>query len=168
MEKSKNKAGEYTLLGSDEKENTGLRIDFSTALLNRAERRSLYLGELRQKNVYYALVTFAGLFTVGLSLKTRLYSLLVSLILFLIMVVFCLLDLRLHKYVHGWRKTEKLFIGRLNELINDPSKNVTFLTYAEDGERDAEKFVFQPIIFYLLVFGGFLHFLYSCINLIKR
>ena len=116
----------------------------------------------------YALLIFAGLFAVSLKLPTQLYSLLASLTLFVTMVVFCFLDRRWHKIAHGWRKTRNITVSALTEVLNDPTKTVTVTRYARDGEGDAEIDSLQPMIFYLLVAGGFFHFLYSCIHLIRR
>lgn len=168
MHQYQNILKDYTLLGSDERENINQRITFLATLSNDAEKRVLHLGELRQKNLYYALIIFAGLFTVSLSSPIKLYPLLASLTLFMIMLVFCFLDRRWHKIGHGWRKTRNITVSALTEVLNDPTKTVTVPRYAKDGERNAEKFSLLPMIFYLLVVGSLFHFLYSCINLIKR
>jgi hypothetical protein len=167
MDKEKDGVKVYTLFGSDEKENIDRRIAFLTSLLGIAERKGPYLGQLRQRNMNYALVAFAGLFTFSFKMPTKLYSLFVSAALFIIVLVFCLLDLRFHKFVHGWRESEKAFIKAISEVINDPTKKITFVRYIEEAEREAENFSLQPMIFYLLVVASFIHLLYSLITLIK-
>lgn len=159
MHQYQNILKDYTLLGSDERENINQRITFLTTLSNDAEKRVLHLGELRQKNLYYALIIFAGLFTVSLKLPTKSYSLMASLTPFITMTVFCLLDRRLHKIAHGWRRTRNITVRALTEVLNDTTKTVTVPKYAVDGERGAEKFSLQPMIFYLLVVGSLFHFL---------
>lgn len=157
----------YKLRGSEETENIKHRISFLTKELNGAEKKEIYIGELRQKNMNYALVVFAGLFAFGLSFPTKIFSLAASLSLFLIMLVFCLLDRRYHKFIHGWRKTEKIIEKVISEVINNPKQDVEFPRYAEEGEREAEKFHLQPIIYYFLVLGGFFHLIYSIITYLR-
>ena len=55
----------------------------------------------------------------------------------------------------------------ISEVINDPTKEITFVRYIEEAEREAENFSLQPMIFYLLVVASFIHLLYSLITLIK-
>ena len=139
-------------------------------LLSNAEIKANRLAELRQKNMNYALLTFAGLFTVSLGLfdSNELYSFLASVALFVMMIIFCWGDRRLHKYIHGWRQTRKDFVKLLTELINDPTKDVTFMRYNRQGERGAEVFSIQPLIFYLLVIGGAVHLAFSLYNFLRK
>jgi hypothetical protein len=147
-----------TLSGSDDKENIRNRIAFLTSLLNNSEEKRNHLDELRQKTMNYALLTFAGLFGFGLTLSTRFNSFYISIPLTLIMIIFCLLDGRLHKVGHGWQYSLRIFIEKMSEVINYPTKDITFLTYSVEGEKGAELLGFQRVIFYLLVLGGILSF----------
>jgi len=45
------------------------------------------------------------------------------------------------------------------EVLNKPTKDISFPRYRADSEKDAEWFSFQPVIFYALVLGGLLSFL---------
>ena len=152
---------EYTLLGSSNFES---RTALITELLNNAEIKANRLLELRQKNMNYTLLTFAGLFTVSLGLfeSNKLYSLFASVALFVMMAIFCWWDRWLHKLIHGWRQTRKDFVRLLTELINYPTKDVTFMRYNKQGEEGAEPFSIQPCIFYLLVIGALGHLVVLC------
>ena len=161
--KKKKEVTTHTLFGSS---NLERRTALITELLSNAENKSERLAELRLKNMNYALLTFAGLFTVSLGLleSNKLYSLLASVALFVMMIIFCCWDYRVHKHVHGWRLTRKVFVKLLTELINHPTKDATFLRYRKEGEKKAEPFSLQPCIYYLLVTGGFGHLLFFLPN----
>jgi hypothetical protein len=55
-----------------------------------------------------------------------------------LMLIFCLLDRRLHKMSHGWQGTGKRIALALAEAINDPSKDVSFPRYHSPAERTAQ------------------------------
>jgi len=141
----------YTLYGSSEKENIDQRIAFLVTLLNIAERKGLSISEIRHKYLNYALITFAGLFTIGLSLPTKSFSSFVFAVLLILMSVFCLLDRRFHTFFHGWKKSEKILMQGISEVINNPINEIKIMRYAIDGEKEAEMFSLQPWIFYFLV-----------------
>lgn len=157
---------ELVLNGSTEPENVDRRIALLTTLLQQAEQKITHISELRQRNMNYALVLFAAMFTFTMKFSSGLYSALVSVALLSIMAVFCKLDRRLHLFIHGWGKTKTEFMERINQIINDPAKEVKYLRYYKDGEKTAELRSLQPVIFYFLIGGGFLHLVHSLISLI--
>ena len=85
----------------------------------------------------------------------------VAIALLVIMIVFCLLDRRTHTYIHGWRATEKQFMELLSNLINKPEEDVSYLRYIKEGEKTAELFALQPIIYYLLDASAIINLVYS-------
>ena len=115
----------------------------------------------------YALVIFAVLFTFTMKYPWELYSAFVSMALVAIIGVFCMLDRRLHKLIHGWARTKREFVERINTIINDPSEDITYQGYYSEGERTAEFHSLQPVIFYLLLGGGLVHLVYFVVSLGK-
>jgi len=145
----------YFLKGSDEEKNVKHRIGFLTLLFNVADRREEMIADLRYRNLNYALLIFGGLIAIRLRYQTvSSYSLLSSVALLLIMVVFCLLDRRYHLFIHGWRRTAKILAGRLCEMINNPIKDKEVKRYYKEGESGAELLHLQPLIYYLLIGGA--------------
>ncbi|MEW6621200.1 MAG: hypothetical protein AB1422_18025 [bacterium] len=61
-----------------------------------------------------------------------------------------------------------MFIEKASTVINDPTQEISFPRYLEEGEKTAEVFAFQPIIFYFLVLGGFGHLVYFIISAITK
>lgn len=148
---------EYTLNGSEKDQNIDRRVNLLTALFDRADLKGNHISELRQKNLNYALIIFAGLFTFTMKFPSKLYSVFISAALLGIMIVFCLLDRRYHKFIHGWRKTKTMFMEKVADVINEPRKEVSFVRYLKEEEKTAEFRSLQPIIFYCLVFSGLVH-----------
>ena len=167
MENNRDKKRILSLKGSDKEENIRHRIDFLTVLHNTADNKERYIGNLRQRNLYYALAIFAALFTIGLRYPTKFYAFASAIALFSIMLVFYYLDKRYHKFIHGWRKTQKEIARAISEVINNPTQVKEVKRYYEEGEKetDAEKLHLQPIIYYLLVLGGSLNLIYHLFHL---
>lgn len=76
------------------------------------------------------------------------------------MIIFCLLDGKLHRVSHGWKYPIRIFSEKMSEVINYPTKDITFPTYSAEGEKGAKLWGKQHVIFYLLVFGGISSFLF--------
>jgi len=146
---------EVTLLGSSDIEH---RLQFLSTLLIQAEEKINHIDESRQRNLNFALIIFAGLFGLGIGLNNLVYKLSISTAIFILMCIFCLWDRRLHRISHGWQSARSTFCASISEVINTPKKDITFPRYRADGERKAEVFSFQPIIFYALVVGGLISF----------
>ena len=49
---------------------------------------------------------------------------------------------------------------KISDLLNDPWHVIAYPRYVEEGEKTAERFGPQPIIYYLLVIGGIVHLIY--------
>ena len=146
---------EITLLGSSDIEH---RLQVLSTLFNQAEEKINHFDESRQRNLNYALVIFAGLFGLGVGLSNHVYQLYISVIIFTVMCIFCLWDRRLHRFTHGWQISSSTFCMKTSEVINRPDQDITFLRYQVDGEKKAEWFSFQPMIFYALILGGLISF----------
>ena len=150
----------YLLKGSIDDANIERRIGLLSALLQQAEQKINHISELRQRNMNYALVIFAGLFTFTMKFTSGLYSVFVSVALLAIVGIFCMLDRRLHKFIHGWGKTKTEFMKCINTIINNPSEDIKYQRYYPEGGRTAELRALQPMIFYFLLGGGFIHLVY--------
>jgi len=146
---------EITLRGSGNVEH---RLKILSALYSQAEEKINHIDESRQGNMNYALVIFAGLFGLSVGLNNRVYQLYISITIFIVMCIFCLWDRRLHKISHGWRSSSSTFCQTISEVINNPDQDITLPRYRADGEKKAEWFSFQPMIFYALVLGGLISF----------
>jgi hypothetical protein len=158
----------FALNGSSEPASIDRRIALLTTLLQLAEQKITHIAELRQRNMNYALLLFAGLFTFTMKFPSGVYSAFVSVALLAIMAVFCKLDHRLHRFIHGWGKTKTEFAKRVNQIINEPTQGVTYLRYWADGERTAELRSLQPMVFYFLLGGGILHLSYFLVSFFRE
>lgn len=141
----------FTLNGGEEPD---ARLTFLTNHVSGIERKMVHISELRQKNLNYSLLIFAGLSAVTLSLKSEWYSICVPIGLLVLMYVFCRLDRQLHAYIHGWGATKRDVIRAITEVINDPSKPTEVVRYAKSKERAAELRSLMPAVFYCLVLGS--------------
>ena len=130
------------------------RIDFLTNMLNNSEAKMNHIDGLRQRNMNIAAIIFAAMCTFAFQSSGRAFRPLSFIALVLIMVVFSLLDRRLHRFQHGWRKTRLRFVEALRYVINDPNCDVTVQRYYEEGEREAEPFALQPVLYYILTLAA--------------
>jgi len=146
---------DITLLESSDIEH---RIGILSILFNQAEEKIRHIDESRQRNMNYALVIFAGLFGLGIGLDNLVYRLYISTTIFIVMLIFCLWDRRLHKISHGWQSSSFTFCRKIGEAMNNPDQDISFPRYRADAEKRVEWRSFQPMIFYALVFGGFISF----------
>lgn len=158
---------EYVLKGSVVDANIERRIALLTSLMLQAEQKISHMSELRQRNMNYALVIFAGLFTLTMQFPSGLYSVFVCLVLLGIVGVFCKLDRRLHKFIHGWGKTKTRFMECIHTIIEVPSEDVTFQRYYPKAEGKAELTSLQPMIFYFLLGGAGAHWIYFVVSWAK-
>jgi len=125
-----------------------------------AKSKGTEIAQLRQTNLNYALLVFAALFTFSFQLTKGWYSVAVSAALCLIMCIFSSLDRRFHRFIHGWRASEKHLIESMATLLNKPQADLTFRRYISEAENTAEIWGLQPVITYSLVVVSALHFLY--------
>ncbi len=151
---------DYELQGAEDPGNIDRRISFLSMLLSQAELKCQHISDLRQRNMNYAIVIFAGLFAYAAKFSTQPSSLVASVALCCLMVVFCKLDRRYHKINHGWRATRKSYIKQVTKLINSPAQTFSYQTYVAEGERTAEYFALQPVVYYFIIAGSLAHVLY--------
>lgn len=144
---------EITLKGSS---NIDQRLDFLTTLFNQANDNIKHIDDRRQTSLNYALAIFAGLLGLAIGLDNFVYQLFISIALSLIMLIFCLWDRRLHRASHGIQASRITFREKIQELINNPRKEIEFPAYRSDRENDAEWLSFLPIIYYVLIVSALL------------
>jgi hypothetical protein len=144
-----------TLVGSN---NIEYRLNFLSVLLSESEDKINHIDQSRQTNMNYALLIFAGLFSLGVGSTNIPYIWTLSTIIVILMFIFCLWDRRLHRFSHGWQSSNETYIDMSVKVINDPTITVSFPRYRQDCEKNAKFFGFQTIIFIALVLGGLLSF----------
>lgn len=153
------KNNDFELNGSDEAKNVQNRIDFLRNALNNAETKINHIDGMRQKNLNFALILFAGLYGLGLKFSDKISSpFILSTIVVLLMLIFCLIDRRLHRLSHGWRSTGKLRVKSISQTTNKPDTNLNYPSYDRNGMKKAELFSLQPVVFYILIICGIFSF----------
>jgi hypothetical protein len=150
---------EITFRGAPSAVENATRVACLTAILEMVVSKEHHIDDLRQRHVAVALIVFAGLFGFGLKTSQNVNPLWMSAALTLLMLVFCILDRRLHMFSHGWRRTRSALIRRVADAANNPSQDVSFLRYDAPAEWLAEWWSVQPMIYYALVLGGGLSYL---------
>lgn len=124
-----------------------------TTLLNNAESKVNHLDSLRQRNLMIALGIFAGLIGFAPPGENSLMTFLVPVALLLIIILFWYVDHLLHKYSEGWQTTLITLAFKLGELINEPTKDVTFPPYDRGKER-AKLYGPSARVYIFLAFGA--------------
>lgn len=114
----------HILEAYENEKNYEQRIAFLIKLYEKAGERGAQLNAMRQRNLNLAIVIFAAMFTFTIKFSGGLYSIFVSLALLCIMIVFCLFDRRIHKFIHGWRKTRIMFIEKITDAINNSKQDI--------------------------------------------
>jgi len=147
-----------SFLGTATPAENDTRASCLTAILGAVVSKENHVDDLRQRDVAVALVVFAGLFGFGLKTSQELNPAWTSMALTLLMLVFCMLDRRLHRSSHGWRRTRFALMGRLADAVNAPRQEVSFLRYDAAAEMGAEWWSVQPMIYYALILGGALSY----------
>ena len=149
---------EITLKGSSD---LGHRIELLTVLFNKAEEKVKHSDMFRQRNMNYSLVIFGALMALGIKLDPFLSRGIISGTLFVLMVIFCLWDRRWHRTKHGWDYSGRMYYQKMQEIVNEPNQDISFKLYYTEGERTAERFRFQPLVFYFLIVASW--FRSSCL-----
>jgi hypothetical protein len=91
----------------------GVRVDVLKTLLTRADTYARYVAEMRQKLLNYSLLVFGaviafstGRIVVNTNPQADIFNRrFAAYALVAVMLVFTYLDVHLHKYGHGWRRT---------------------------------------------------------------
>jgi hypothetical protein len=143
------------------------RLAFLSSLFDTAKSKGSEIAQLRQRNLNFALIIFAAFISFQFQFPSAWYSVWASAAFVALMCFFALLDRRFHRYVHGWRETEKLFMDMISTVLNNPDQDITFARYVREGEDKAEKCSLQPWITYLLVAGSLIHSVYCMVRAIK-
>ncbi len=134
--------------------NLSKRLEVLTLLFQKSEAKVTHADTYRQRNMNYALVIFAGLIGLGVSLKNYSAQAMVSATLFIFMLIFCFWDRRWHRIKHGWQSTANMTYRLICDMTNNPDKDLDYPLYNWKGEGRAEYNSWQPIVFYFLVFGA--------------
>jgi hypothetical protein len=151
---------EWTLRGQTDIESIARRQDILGTVLKAARGKGTEIAQLRQTNLNYAILVFAALFTFSFQFSKGWYSVAVSAALLFVMCLFSSLDRRFHKFIHGFRATERHLIDSMATLINQPSSDLTFRRYISEAQNTAERWSLQPVITYSLVVVSALHLFY--------
>jgi uncharacterized membrane protein len=130
------------------------RIGMLTTMLNNAEAKMNHIDGLRQTNMNIALVIFAGMCGFAFQTASPSFRQASFIALALVILIFCLLDRRFHRFQHGWRMTRRQMVLALAEAISKPKDDVTVDRYYPEGEDRAEVFALQPVLYYLLTAGA--------------
>lgn len=142
------------LNGSEDAKNIQFRINYLSLLQSNAIDNNNHIDKLRQNYLNFALLIFAGLTGFGISLSNRIERLFIYIPIPLIMLIFCLLDRKLHKLGHGWSHLRKIFTKKISEVINNPKDDTFFYRWYLESEKQAKLFRLQPIIYYSLISCG--------------
>lgn len=157
---------EWTLSGETDPGSITRRQGLLDTLFKDARDKGIEIAQLRQKNLNLAIIIFAALFTFSFRFSTGWYSVAVSAALVFIMGVFSILDRRFHKFIHGFRASERHLTGTMVALLNEPSSDLVFRRYISAGKKTAEWRAWQPIITYALVVVSVFHLIYCLIIVI--
>jgi hypothetical protein len=160
--------GKWTLKGELDPSSISRRQALLSTFFDNAKSKGSLIAKLRQTNLNYAIVIFAALFTFSFKFTKGWYSVTVSAALCLIMSIFSILDRKFHKYIHGWRDTEKHLMDKITTLLNKPQDDIVFRRYVKEAEQSAEAWGWQPIITYLLIAVSGIHFFYCLMTSINR
>ena len=151
---------EWTLRGQADPESIARRQRLLGTVFEAARGKGTEVAQLRQTNMNYAILVFAALLTFSVQFSKGWYSVVVSAALLFMMCVFSSLDRRFHRYIHGFRATERHLIESMATLLNQPSADLAFRRYISEAEKTAERWSLQPIITYSLVVVSALHLFY--------
>lgn len=139
------------LTGSSDPAN---RLTFMIAILNSVDAKVNHFDGLRQRNLALAMAIFAGLSTFALRAGDRLQATLTALALGILMGLLWVLDHRLDRYNCGWQQTRRGLLNAIQEVLNHPDDEVSFLRYDASGERHASLRGLKSVLHLLLLVGA--------------
>lgn len=151
----------WTLRGSPDAESITRRQGLLGAMFENARSKGNELAQLRQTNLNFSLLIFAALFTFSFQFTKGWYSVAGSAALCFTMSVFCLMDRKFHKFMHGWRETEIHLTERMTNLLNQPEDDLKFRRHMVEAQETAQLTGLQPMITYALVLASTIHLAYS-------
>ena len=147
-------ADEIRLTGATDDSPRTERFAFLMHLLDSAGAKVNHFDILRQRNLIAALAIFAGLAGLNLRLPSILAAVFGSVALCGVMAVFVIYDRRLHRYSEGWQGTRAMLAQHIQEVINHPEREITFIRYCSSFETNARALSLHPLFFFLLALGG--------------
>jgi len=142
----KNKITLPTSLQPEEK----LRI--ISEVYRQIEAMIMHFDSLRQRNLNFALIIFAGLFGLGAKVAGTINLLFISVPLTILMIIFLLIDRKFHEYSHGFQGSSYTLIHKMSEIRN--AGDLVFEKYDYDFAKKAEWTSLQCIIYFSLIVGG--------------
>lgn len=135
-------------LGKDEK------LKILSQVYNKIEEMIMHFDNLRQRNLNFALVVFAGLFGLSVKIGTNTNQFLIPAVITAIMFIFLRIDRKYHIYSHGFQWTSYFLIHKMGEVDN--GRDIKFDKYNYKFSKTAELLSLQSVIYYCLIIGGIL------------
>lgn len=120
------------------------------------EEMVMHLDSLRQRNLNFALIVFAGLFGLGAKVANTINLLFISIPLTILMLIFLLIDRKFHVYNHGFQGSSYKLIHKMSEIRN--KGELVFEKYDYDFAKKAEWTSLQCIIYFSLIAGGIISY----------
>ena len=125
------------------------KVTYVQNLYNKADEKINHIDKLRHQLLNYALVAFSGLLAFIIKTESMRMQLLGCIGIFIVMLIFCLRDHKMHKYVHGFESSMLIFAQVMGYLLNNPEDDVKFLQYHSPGERKAVWWRSKQTIIYI-------------------
>ena len=119
-------------------DNMDKKYAFVQNLYDKACEKINHFDKLRQQNLNYALVIFSGLIAFILQTKGIEMKLTGCVGVILLILIFCFLDHRLHKYTHGFTSSMLILAHVMAIIIDRPKKKIEFYQYYKEGEKEAK------------------------------
>jgi hypothetical protein len=140
------------------------RISVIKILYEKAESKVSHADNYRQKNLNYALIIFAGFFATAIKFNSKPNSIIISVSLTLIMILFAIWDRQKHIIKHRWQYISKLCYNNIIDLTNNNNQDIVLVINDPQKARKAEWFGW-PILYYLLIIASIvLTFIFSFTN----
>jgi len=115
-----------------------------------------HLDSLRQRNLNFALIVFAGLFGLGVKVANTINLLFISIPLTILMLIFLLIDRKFHVYNHGFQGSSYKLIHKMSEIRKEG--DLVFEKYDYEFAKKAEWKSLQCIIYFSLIAGGIISY----------
>ncbi|MCG8454725.1 MAG: hypothetical protein MI919_00480 [Holophagales bacterium] len=105
------------------------RLTFLLSLRDHAAQKINHFDGIRDRAVGLALALFAAASGFALRAPSRTVAIVTASSLVLLMAIFFVSDRALHRYSHGWQSTRRILTGKIAEVLNDPSAEISFPRY---------------------------------------
>jgi hypothetical protein len=103
-------------------DNINEKVVFVQNLYNKAAEKINHFDKLRQQQINYALLVFSGLLAFIIQTKNLRMQYVGCAGIAVLMLIFCFLDHRLHKYTHGLASSMLIFTQVKAYLLNEPKQ----------------------------------------------